>query len=99
MKDSKGWDGKLRVERHASLDNPEALEDPDASDEDAPPVEEIEADEGKQWPLLLSKRKFHQEADSYYTDLLNGVEDDVEVLTPPIIRILFSSVEFQCTNT
>ncbi|EER29279.1 Leucine Rich Repeat family protein [Coccidioides posadasii C735 delta SOWgp] len=45
MKDSKGWDGKLRVERHAVLTNPEALEDPDHSDEDAPPVEEIEADE------------------------------------------------------
>ncbi|KMU77619.1 phosphatase 1 regulatory subunit 7 [Coccidioides immitis RMSCC 3703] len=45
MKDSKGWDGKLRVERHAVLTNPEALEDPDHSDEDALPVEEIEADE------------------------------------------------------
>ncbi|KLJ12723.1 hypothetical protein EMPG_12278 [Blastomyces silverae] len=45
MKDSKGWDGKLRVERHAVLTNPEALEDPDYSDENAPPLEEIEADE------------------------------------------------------
>ncbi|EEP81770.1 protein phosphatases PP1 regulatory subunit sds22 [Uncinocarpus reesii 1704] len=45
MKDSKGWDGKLRVERHAVLTNPEALEDPEYSDEDAPPAEEIEADE------------------------------------------------------
>lgn len=41
-----GWDGKLRVNRQATLANPEALEDPDYSDEDAPPVDQIEADEG-----------------------------------------------------
>ncbi|KAL4785336.1 hypothetical protein BJX76DRAFT_347110 [Aspergillus varians] len=46
MKDSKGWDGKLRVEPKAMITNPEALEDPDYSDSDAPPVEEINADEG-----------------------------------------------------
>ncbi|KAB8233692.1 putative general stress response phosphoprotein phosphatase Psr1/2 [Aspergillus alliaceus] len=45
MKDSKGWDGKLRVGAQATITNPEALEDPDYTDEDAPPVEEIEADE------------------------------------------------------
>ncbi|KAI1912882.1 protein phosphatase regulatory subunit Sds22 [Ophidiomyces ophidiicola] len=45
MKDSKGWDGKLRLERQATLANPEAIEDPEYSDQDAPPVEEIEADE------------------------------------------------------
>ncbi|KKK22595.1 hypothetical protein ARAM_007344 [Aspergillus rambellii] len=45
MKDSKGWDGKLRVEPKATITNPEALEDPDYSDSDAPPVEEIVADE------------------------------------------------------
>lgn len=54
MKDSKGWDGKLRVGDgpKAIITNPEALEDPDYSDEDAPPVEEIEADEG----MLSSSR-------------------------------------------
>jgi len=43
-----GWDGKLRIdkEKKAVLANPEALSDPDYSDEDAPPVDEIEADEG-----------------------------------------------------
>ncbi|KAL5339104.1 hypothetical protein BJX70DRAFT_388180 [Aspergillus crustosus] len=41
----KGWDGKLRVEPKAMITNPEALEDPDYSDSDAPPVEEINADE------------------------------------------------------
>lgn len=46
MKDSKGWDGKLRVGQHAEITNPEALEDPEYSDAEAPPVEEIEADEG-----------------------------------------------------
>ena len=42
-----GWDGKLRVEKSAVLTNPEVLSDPDHSDEDAPPVEQIAADEGK----------------------------------------------------
>ena len=46
MRDSKGWDGKLRVDR-AVITNPEAVEDPDYSDEGAPPVEQIEADEGR----------------------------------------------------
>lgn len=46
MKSSSGWDGKLRVEKSAVLANPEALEDPDYSDEDAPPPEQIDADEG-----------------------------------------------------
>lgn len=43
-----GWDGKLRVDKSdkkAVLANPEALSDPDYSDEDAPPVDEIQADE------------------------------------------------------
>ena len=44
--DSEGWDGKLRVGRQAVITNPEALSDPDYSDENAPPAEEIEADEG-----------------------------------------------------
>ncbi|KAJ9504144.1 protein phosphatase regulatory subunit Sds22 [Exophiala xenobiotica] len=43
---SNGWDGKLRMPpRHAVLDNPEALSDPEYSDPDAPPVEQIDADE------------------------------------------------------
>jgi protein phosphatase 1 regulatory subunit 7 len=44
-RDSNGWDGKLRVEKKAILSNPEALSDPEYSDEDAPPVEQIAADE------------------------------------------------------
>ncbi|KAK3066218.1 protein phosphatase regulatory subunit Sds22 [Teratosphaeriaceae sp. CCFEE 6253] len=40
-----GWDGKLRVNKQATVANPEALDDPDYSDEDAPPPDQIEADE------------------------------------------------------
>lgn len=46
VRDSQGWDGKLRVpSKQAVLANPEALSDPDYSDDEAPPVEQIEADE------------------------------------------------------
>lgn len=47
MKNQQGWDGKLRVEPKAVITNPEALEDSDYSDPEAPPVDEIDADEGK----------------------------------------------------
>ncbi|KAJ5121878.1 hypothetical protein N7448_003010 [Penicillium atrosanguineum] len=46
MKNKEGWDGKLRVDpKQAVITNPEALEDSDYSDPEAPPVEEIDADE------------------------------------------------------
>lgn len=45
-KSKSGWDGKLRVNKQAVLTNPEALSDPAFSDEDAPPPEQIDADEG-----------------------------------------------------
>lgn len=48
-----GWDGKLRVNKQAVLANPEALSDPEYSDEDAPPPEEIEADEGEVISTLI----------------------------------------------
>lgn len=51
MKNKEGWDGKLRVEPKAVITNPEALEDSDYSDPDAPPVEEIDADEGRSLKL------------------------------------------------
>lgn len=47
LQDSKGWDGKLRVDRKAVITNAEILSDPEYSDEDAPPVEQIVADEGE----------------------------------------------------
>ena len=45
-KSKSGWDGKLRVNKQAVLANPQALSDPEYSDEDAPPAEQIDADEG-----------------------------------------------------
>lgn len=47
LRDSKGWDGKARVEKQAVLANPEALTDPEYSDdENIVPGESIGADEG-----------------------------------------------------
>ncbi|KAL2023487.1 hypothetical protein VTK56DRAFT_2483 [Thermocarpiscus australiensis] len=46
LRNSKGWDGKLRVPKNALLANPEALSDPEYSDEDnVIPGEEVAADE------------------------------------------------------
>lgn len=46
LTNSSGWDGKLRMPpRNAVLANPEVLSDPDYSDPDAPPVDQIAADE------------------------------------------------------
>lgn len=46
-KNSKGWDGKLRLDRRPVLDNPEAISDPEYSDEEHVLAgEEISADEG-----------------------------------------------------
>lgn len=48
-KSSSGWDGKLRVEKKLELSNPEALSDPDYSDEEnVAPKQEIPADEGNE---------------------------------------------------
>lgn len=48
LKNSKGWDGKLRVPKSAVLANPEALSDPEYSDEDNVVAgEEVAADEGE----------------------------------------------------
>lgn len=48
LRDSKGWDGKLRVPTSALLHNPEALSDPEYSDDDnVLQGEEVAADEGK----------------------------------------------------
>ncbi|ORY57190.1 uncharacterized protein BCR38DRAFT_449888 [Pseudomassariella vexata] len=46
LTDSKGWDGKLRIERNAVLQNHAALSDPEYSDEENVfPGDEISADE------------------------------------------------------
>lgn len=47
LRDSKGWDGKLRIDRNALIQNPEALSDPEYSDtENVLPGQEISADQG-----------------------------------------------------
>ena len=53
LTDKNGWDGKLRVGKKAEVVNAEVLSDPDYSDEDAPPVEQILADEGWTTTLII----------------------------------------------
>ena len=58
-KDSKGWDGKLRVEKKTALVNPEAISDAEYSDdENVLPGESVAADEGTSTPTssLLSTK-------------------------------------------
>ena len=51
LRNSKGWDGKLRLPKNAVLANPEALSDPEYSDDDnVHPGDEISADEGTSFP-------------------------------------------------
>lgn len=46
-RNSKGWDGKLRIPKSATLANPEALSDPEYSDDDnVMQGEELAPDEG-----------------------------------------------------
>lgn len=47
VRDSQGWDGKLRLDKKAVVTNAEILSDPEYSDDEAPPVDQIEADEGR----------------------------------------------------
>lgn len=48
LTNDKGWDGKLRIAKSAILTNPEAISDPEYSDDDnIMPGEEIAADEGE----------------------------------------------------
>lgn len=57
LKNSKGWDGKLRVTKTATLANPEALSDPEYSDDDNVVIgEEVPADEGKFLPPKLCQQ-------------------------------------------
>jgi hypothetical protein len=53
-KSSSGWDGKLRLEKKIELVNPEAISDPEYSDEEQVLAgETIEADEGTMLLLLV----------------------------------------------
>lgn len=56
LTDSKGWDGKLRVDRAVLLQNPEAISDPEYSDdENVLAGESISADEG--WSSISPQRQ------------------------------------------
>lgn len=75
-----GWDGKLRLDKNkkAVLANPEALTDPEYSDEDAPPVDEIEADEGGRfgrYSLSITYADQHM----HTLDLLDNEDPEIEV--------------------
>ena len=61
LRDHQGWDGKLRVEKKAVVTNADALSDPECSDEDAPPVDRISADEGTTGLSLLCGVKFAEQ--------------------------------------
>ena len=74
LQNSKGWDGKLRVDRRAVVTNAEILSDPEHSDEDAPPVDRISADEGESGFALFSFSLTQAEV-----DLLEDYELDSDV--------------------
>ncbi|KAL9610608.1 MAG: hypothetical protein Q9167_004710 [Letrouitia subvulpina] len=46
LKDSNGWDGKMRIEKKAIVTSDEPLSESDHSDDDPPPIDQIDADEG-----------------------------------------------------
>lgn len=77
----KGWDGKLRVPKSALLSNPEALSDPEYSDdENVMEGEEIAADEGKIFPLHTSHIHSFWPANTNYflIDLLDGEDPETD---------------------
>ena len=74
LRDSKGWDGKLRLDKKAVVTNAEILSDPAYSDEDAPPVEQISADEGM-FSLAVSSASLILAT----ADLLEDYELDTDV--------------------
>lgn len=74
LQDSRGWDGKLRVDRRAVVTNAEILSDPEYSDEDAPPVDQINVDEGTYFFAFLLVPLTYGGA-----DLLDDYELDTDV--------------------
>ncbi|KAL8884047.1 MAG: hypothetical protein Q9192_006936 [Flavoplaca navasiana] len=83
LTDKNGWDGKLRVGKKAEVVNAEILSDPDYSDEDAPPVEQIQADED-----LLED----YEDDTDEIDLVHS-----RITSIPTLRLdRFSNIESLC---
>ncbi|KXH27144.1 protein phosphatase 1 regulatory subunit SDS22 [Colletotrichum nymphaeae SA-01] len=80
LRNSKGWDGKLRVQRTAVLANPEVLSDPESDDENVLPGEELPADEGKSFlPVALVLR--------WATNLLDGEDPETDELIVSHARV------------
>jgi protein phosphatase 1 regulatory subunit 7 len=70
---SSGWDGKLRVEKKLELVNPDALSDPEYSDEEnVIPGEAIDADEGKLILILSHLTEYRDVGSSYRTYLTSS---------------------------
>jgi len=84
-----GWDGKLRVNnsKQATLANPEALDDPDYSDEDAPPVDQIAADEGKSIASPFPSIHLNQLTHNPPPDLLDDEDPTTEEIDAQHSRI------------
>ncbi|KAI0126952.1 protein phosphatases PP1 regulatory subunit sds22 [Xylariales sp. AK1849] len=81
LTDSKGWDGKLRIDRTALLQNPEALSDPEYSDEEnVLHGDEISADEGEAATLRLREAYCVRLLliPAYLTDLLDDEDPETE---------------------
>jgi protein phosphatase 1 regulatory subunit 7 len=74
---SSGWDGKLRIEKKLELANPEALSDPEYSDEEnVVPGEVIDADEGIHTHFQVPLHKY--QADHPSPDLLDDYPLDTQ---------------------
>jgi protein phosphatase 1 regulatory subunit 7 len=74
---SSGWDGKLRLEKKLELVNPEALSDPEYSDEEnVVPGEVIDADEGIHTHFQAPLHKY--QADHPSPDLLDDYPLDTQ---------------------
>ncbi|KAL8801003.1 MAG: hypothetical protein Q9200_007073, partial [Gallowayella weberi] len=74
LTDKNGWDGKLRVGKRAEVVNAEILSDPEYSDEEAPPVQQIQADEG----CIPSPHHLTIDANECSADLLEDYEEDTD---------------------
>ncbi|TQN70292.1 Protein phosphatase 1 regulatory subunit SDS22 [Colletotrichum shisoi] len=73
LRNSKGWDGKLRVQRTAVLANPEVLSDPESDDENVIPGEELPADE--------------DQPAAHVADLLDGEDPETDELIVSHARV------------
>lgn len=103
---SSGWDGKLRLEKKTELVNPEAISDPEYSDEEnVLPGESIEADEGSVPLGSLCARPECLDGGFCYTDLLDDYPADTteidcvhaRIASIPSLRLeRFPSVQRLC---